>query len=32
MPLANVHLTLLKKVGVRVEQFGDSTGTVGELF
>jgi hypothetical protein len=32
MPLANVHLTLLDKVGVRIDKFGDSTGTVEGLF
>jgi len=32
MPLANVHLTLLDRVGVRVERFGDSTGMVDGLF
>jgi hypothetical protein len=31
-PLANLHLTLLDKVGVRLDKFGDSTGKVGELF
>jgi hypothetical protein len=30
-PLANLHLTLLHAVGAHVEQFGDSTGTIGEL-
>ena len=30
-PLANVHLTLLEKVGVNLESFGDSTGKVTEL-
>ncbi len=32
LPLANVHLTLLDKLGVRVERFGDSTGKVDGLF
>lgn len=32
IPLANVHLTLLDKVGVRVDKFGDSTGKVNGLF
>jgi hypothetical protein len=32
VPLANVHLALLDKVGVRVEKFGDSTGKVDGLF
>jgi hypothetical protein len=31
-PLANVHLTLLDKVGVDLERFADSTGTADELF
>jgi len=31
-PLANLHLTLLDKVGVRLESFADSTGQVDELF
>lgn len=31
-PLANLHLTLLDKVGVRLERFGDSRGRVDELF
>ena len=30
-PLANLHLTLLEKVGIHQESFGDSTGRVGEL-
>ena len=30
-PLANLHVTLLEKVGVRVEAFADSTGKVDEL-
>jgi len=30
-PLANVHLTLLEKVGIHQESFGDSTGMVEEL-
>jgi hypothetical protein len=30
-PLANVHLTMLNNVGVRLETFGDSTGKVAEL-
>jgi hypothetical protein len=32
MPLANLHLTLLNKVGVRLESFADSEGQVDELF
>jgi hypothetical protein len=31
-PLADLHLTLLDKVGVRLDSFGDSRGKVGELF
>lgn len=31
-PLANLHLTLLDKVGVKVDSFADSNGTVDELF
>jgi hypothetical protein len=31
-PLANLHLTLLDKVGVRLDKFGDSKGKVEELF
>jgi hypothetical protein len=31
-PLANLHLTLLDKVGVRLDSFADSNGTVDELF
>lgn len=27
-PLANLHLTLLDKMGIDVERFGDSTGTL----
>ncbi len=30
-PLANLHLTLLDKLGVRVESFGDSTGVLDNL-
>jgi hypothetical protein len=30
-PLANLHLTLLDKVGVRLDSFGDSRGKVEEL-
>jgi hypothetical protein len=30
-PLANVHLTLLEKIGVHQDRFGDSTGMIGEL-
>ena len=32
MPLSNLHLTLLNKVGVPLETFADSTGRVEELF
>jgi Protein of unknown function (DUF1552) len=31
IPLANVHLSLLEKVGVHQEKFGDSTGVIEEL-
>jgi hypothetical protein len=31
-PLANLHLTLLDKVGVRLDKFADSNGHVDELF
>ena len=31
-PLANLHLSLLDKVGVRLESFADSTGKLNELF
>ncbi|MDQ8190808.1 DUF1552 domain-containing protein [Roseibacillus persicicus] len=31
-PLANLHLTLLDKVGVALGQFGDSNGQVDDLF
>src|SRR5262249_2416459 len=31
-PLANLHLTLLDKVGVRLDQFGDSNGKIDGLF
>jgi hypothetical protein len=31
-PLANLHLTLLDKVGVRLESFADSKGIIDELF
>jgi hypothetical protein len=31
-PLANLHLTLLDKVGVRLDSFADSRGQVEELF
>jgi hypothetical protein len=30
-PLANLHLTLLDKVGVRLDSFADSKGKVAEL-
>ncbi len=32
MPLANLHLTLLNKVGVQRESFADSQGPMNELF
>src|SRR5436190_12413298 len=31
-PLANLHLTLLDKVGVRLDSFADSTGKLNDLF
>jgi hypothetical protein len=31
-PLANLHLTLLDRVGVRLDSFGDSNGKVEDLF
>jgi len=31
-PLANLHLTLLDKVGVHLDSFADSRGKVDELF
>ena len=31
-PLANLHLTLLDKVGVRLDKFADSSGKLDELF
>jgi len=30
-PIANLHLTLLQKVGVERDRFGDSTGTIEDL-
>jgi hypothetical protein len=30
-PIANLHLTLLQKVGVERDRFGDSTGTIANL-
>lgn len=32
VPLANLHLTLLEKVGVRIDSFADSTGRINDLF
>jgi hypothetical protein len=32
VPLANLHLTLMDKVGVRVDSFADSNGKINELF
>ena len=32
VPLANLHLTLLDKVGVKVDTFADSTGKITDLF
>ncbi|EMI27893.1 DUF1552 domain-containing protein [Rhodopirellula europaea] len=31
-PLSNLHLTLLNKIGVPLDSFADSTGTVDDLF
>lgn len=31
-PLANLHLSLLDKVGVDLDIFGDSTGQIDNLF
>ncbi|HEY5617675.1 MAG TPA: DUF1552 domain-containing protein [Vicinamibacterales bacterium] len=31
-PLANLHLTLLDRVGVKVDKFGDSSGKIEDLF
>jgi hypothetical protein len=30
-PIANLHLTLLQKVGVKRDKFGDSTGTIADV-
>lgn len=30
-PIANLHLTLLQKIGVERDTFGDSTGTIAEI-
>jgi len=30
--LANLHLTLLDRVGVHLDAFGDSTGEIQQLF
>ncbi len=30
-PIANLHLTLLQKVGVERDKFGDSTGTIADV-
>jgi hypothetical protein len=32
MNLANLHLTLLDRVGIHLDSFGDSTGEIQELF
>jgi hypothetical protein len=32
VPLANLHLTLMEKAGVRIDSFADSNGKVTELF
>jgi hypothetical protein len=31
-PLANLHLTLLERVGVQMDSFGDSNGKIKDLF
>ncbi len=31
-PLANLHLTMLDKAGVKIDRFGDSTGKINDLF
>ena len=32
VPLANLHLTLMDKVGVKIDSFADSTGKINDLF
>jgi hypothetical protein len=32
LPLANLHLTLLDRVGIRLDSFGDSNGKIQDLF
>ena len=32
VPLANLHLTLLDKVGVKIDSFADSNGKITDLF
>lgn len=32
VPLANLHLSLLDKAGVKIDSFADSTGKMGDLF
>ena len=32
VPLANLHLTLLDKAGVKIDSFADSNGRIEELF
>ncbi len=32
VPLANLHLTLLDKVGVKIDSFADSNGKINDLF
>jgi hypothetical protein len=32
VPLANLHLTLMEKAGVKIESFADSNGKITELF
>ena len=31
VPLANVHLSLLKRMGVQQDKFGDSTGVISQI-
>ena len=30
-PIANLHLTLLRKAGIERDKFGDSTGIISQL-
>jgi hypothetical protein len=32
VPLANLHLTLMQKVGVNIDHFADSSGKITDLF